>query len=126
MYIQINNLNRIVSWNLQESTIGSDSSVIKDITVPSGVDENNFFDYVWQSDNTLLLSPAPVVVVDNKIYLPQLRAIRDEMLTECDWRVAVSDYPYADLTAWLTYRQELRDFPSTYVPVESPVWPTSP
>jgi len=39
-----------------------------------------------------------------------LRRKRDELLMECDWRVA-PDYPHADQQAWVVYRQSLRDLP---------------
>jgi hypothetical protein len=43
------------------------------------------------------------------------RAVRDKMLAETDWRVAV-DAP-GDRDAWIDYRQQLRDLPA------DPNWP---
>ena len=40
-----------------------------------------------------------------------LRQIRDQKLSECDWR-ACSDVPLPD--NWKTYRQQLRDLPAQY------------
>lgn len=126
MYIQIDSSNRVASWNLKENSIGSDSPDIKEITNFVGVDENNFNEYVWQSDNTLLHSPLAEVEVDNRVSLDKLRKLRDAKLSESDWRVSVSDYPHSDSAAWITYRQELRDLPEGYTPTENPVWPTEP
>ena len=42
-----------------------------------------------------------------------LRQERDKKLTETDWRATV-DYPGSDQDEWKTYRQALRDLPSTY------------
>ena len=83
MNIQINDLGRVVSWNLQPNSIGADDSSIKEITVPSGVDETNFIDYVWQEDGSLLRSPLEITPIDdepdNKTHLAYL--------AETDWYV---------------------------------------
>ena len=61
-----------------------------------------------------------------------LREERDRRITETDWRATV-DYPGTDQTAWLTYRQALRDLPSTAEPqldeegnLTNVTWPTKP
>lgn len=61
----------------------------------------------------------------------RLRAERDAKLKESDWIVAVPDAPFTDTqkSAWITYRQALRDFPSTFttsVPENGVVWPAPP
>ena len=60
-----------------------------------------------------------------------LRAERDAKLKESDWIVAVPDAPFTDAqkSAWIAYRQALRDFPSTFttsVPENGVVWPAPP
>jgi len=61
-----------------------------------------------------------------------LREERDKRLAECDWR-ASSDLTIPD--AWKTYRQQLRDLPSSANPklnagysldLSSVTWPTKP
>ena len=58
--------------------------------------------------------------------LPHIRETRNQLMAMCDWRVM----PDSPLTAekraeWTTYRQALRDLPSTTELVR-PVWPTMP
>ena len=53
-----------------------------------------------------------------------LREKRDRILSQTDWR----DLPIHQGTnqeAWRTYRQQLRDMPSTTDP-SNPTWPTAP
>ena len=61
-----------------------------------------------------------------------LRQERDRRIAQTDWRATV-DYPGTDQTAWLTYRQALRDLPSTASPtldaegnLTNVTWPTKP
>lgn len=44
-----------------------------------------------------------------------LRIERDTRISKTDWRATI-DYPGTDQEAWLTYRQALRDLPSTQTP----------
>jgi len=64
--IQIDDSGRVVCWNLQSNSIGSGDTSIKEITVPSGVDESNFIDYIWQEDGSLLNNPLPIVSIDDE------------------------------------------------------------
>jgi hypothetical protein len=65
----------------------------------------------------------------------EIRDERDRLLTNSDW----TQFPDSPLTteqktSWATYRQELRDFPSTFlddngdllVTILTPTWPTEP
>lgn len=61
-----------------------------------------------------------------------LREERNRRLVETDWRATV-DYPGTDKEVWLTYRQALRDLPSTATPelnengqLTNVTWPTKP
>lgn len=54
----------------------------------------------------------------------QMRWHRDAFLAESDWAMA-SDAP-TDKEAWATYRQALRDFPSTWTPSETVEFPDPP
>jgi len=47
----------------------------------------------------------------NDVLIFELREKRNKLLQETDFRV-LPDYPHRD--KWLVYRQELRDFPSTW------------
>jgi len=59
------------------------------------------------------------------VSLDEVRSIRQSKLQESDWRM-LPDYNGADLEAWKTYRQALRDMPGTYTPTPNPVYPLSP
>jgi hypothetical protein len=61
-----------------------------------------------------------------------LRLERNRLISLTDWRVT-EDYPNADKEAWKTYRQALRDLPSTVDPqldengnLTNITWPLSP
>lgn len=56
--------------------------------------------------------------------LERMRIQRDKLLVESDW-TQVADAP-VDKQAWATYRQQLRDFPTTWVPVDVVVFPDTP
>ena len=56
-----------------------------------------------------------------------IRALRDGRLRGTDW-TRLDDAPLGPHTAaeWATYRQALRDLPSTYSRVSAVVWPNDP
>ena len=56
-----------------------------------------------------------------------MRSYRDNLLSACDW-TQVPDSPLTDAkkAEWATYRQALRDLPSTTTDFANPVWPTKP
>lgn len=54
----------------------------------------------------------------------RLRNRRNELLTASDWRM-IEDAPW-DKTAWATYRQSLRDLPSTVTNPADVVFPQPP
>ena len=56
--------------------------------------------------------------------LKNLRNQRNSLLFQSDWRDLPS-YPGSNQEAWRTYRQQLRDLPSTTDP-SNPTWPTAP
>ena len=57
----------------------------------------------------------------------QIRSQRDGQLSVSDW-TQIGDATLGDHTAeeWRTYRQALRDLPSTYSRVSAVVWPEDP
>lgn len=54
-----------------------------------------------------------------------VRTERNKLLTETDW-TQLPDIPTEVKESWQTYRQALRDIPSTYSSPENVVWPTKP
>ena len=65
----------------------------------------------------------PVVFKDN---LEGIRSRRGRLLAESDWTQS-ADSPLTDAKKqeWATYRQALRDLPTTADP-SNPTWPTKP
>ena len=42
-----------------------------------------------------------------------MRQERNQLLKDCDFRV-LPDYPFTNNEAWVSYRQDLRDFPALW------------
>jgi hypothetical protein len=58
--------------------------------------------------------------------MAQLRATRNALLLACDW-TQIADCTIPKKTEWTTYRQTLRDFPSTVSDARSTItWPHNP
>jgi hypothetical protein len=56
-----------------------------------------------------------------------VRTDRDQLLYGCDWtQIAGAPLDAADITAWATYRQALRDVPDDQTDPFAIVWPTPP
>ena len=75
----------------------------------------------YTANKYLIQNGAAVVRTD--LILTEVRANRDVLLDACDW-TQVADSPLSDskTTEWATYRQALRDLPST----DPIVFPTEP
>lgn len=78
---------------------------------------------------THIIDGEPVTITplaDPAAALSKIRAIRNTLLTNCDW-TQIPDAPLSlpQVSAWKVYRQALRDFPDTADP-ENPVWPVRP
>ena len=58
--------------------------------------------------------------------MTQLRGTRNQLLAACDW-TQIADCTISNKAEWATYRQALRDFPSTVADARLPVeWPHDP
>ena len=64
---------------------------------------------------------------DETRYERAMRFLRNDALRASDWTQS-NDSPLsdADKQAWATYRQQLRDFPSTWTPAETADFPDPP
>ena len=64
---------------------------------------------------------------DTDAWWAAIRAERNAKLAVCDW-TQIPDSPLdpADVAAWTTYRQALRDIPQTYADPAEVVWPAEP
>jgi hypothetical protein len=60
-------------------------------------------------------------------YWKKLRILRDGKLSKCDW-TQIPDVPLTEeqKTAWINYRQELRDLPGNTEDPKNPIWPPTP
>ena len=62
--------------------------------------------------------------VPDEWFVERMRLHRDRLLAESDW-TQLPDAP-VDRAAWATYRQGLRDFPSTWTPGPTVTFPVAP
>lgn len=75
--------------------------------------------------NGMTVEQAKTISYNNKI--KRLRELRDEKIAKSDWRANVDVASMSD--DWRTYRQALRDLPSTMTSwddFETFAWPTEP
>jgi len=120
-YIEINKENRVIGAYSQEPT--QEYKTNRGNTFIT-IDENDINISVISDyklvDGILVLEP-PLVSIE------ELRIIRNEKLLATDW-VSGGDVPQTIKDAWYSYRQALRDLPSTYTPttIENIEWPTKP
>ena len=71
---------------------------------------------------------AQLPIVEFDMAMADLRAKRNQLLTESDWTI-LPDSPIADKTAWQVYRQNLRDLTegiTTKEQANAVVFPTKP
>lgn len=98
---------------------------------------NNTF--TWEDDIALKPTDAEIeakrIELQNEAPMKKLRKERNIKLSQCD-KYSITDWPHASeevKQAWITYRQELRDLPSTSTPqldengeLTNVSWPTPP
>ena len=104
--------------------------------------KNNYYNTLkWSETNT---QPKPTLAeceaawqeIITEAPMKKLREERDNKLLETDKYTSIPDWPHASeevKQAWITYRQELRDLPSTSTPqldenseLTNVTWPTPP
>lgn len=71
-----------------------------------------------------LTTPLDPETVPDEWLVERMRLHRDRLLVESDW-TQLPDAP-VDRDAWATYRQALRDFPSTWTPGPTVTFPDKP
>lgn len=79
--------------------------------------------------NTTYYTPAQLQIMQSVPLDPMegIRVERNRLLYLCDWtQMSDAVLSNAAKTAWLTYRQALRDLPSKYTTPETVVFPTVP
>lgn len=117
-----------VTYNTTTGAISGWSS--KSRTPPTGYAEiqcNDFTEgYTYYDASTDTFS-GPTEAEQQATDLLSLRSERNALLSSCDW-TQVPDSPLTDAkkAEWATYRQALRDLPSTTTDFANPVWPSQP
>ena len=118
-----------VTYNITTGAISGWSN--KPRTPASGYAEVQSDDYIdqlhWYYDASTDTFSGPTDAEQDALYMQELRVRRNELLSQSDW-TQVSDSPLTDekKTEWATYRQALRDLPSTTTDFSNPVWPSQP
>lgn len=107
------------------------------------IESHDYTKLDWDASNsktkpTLEDLQSKVNVLDAAEPMKRLRFERDKLLVECDWVVTkAAETGVAETDAWKTYRQALRDLPSTQTPemeeepttqlgIKNVTWPTKP
>lgn len=107
------------------------------------IEDSDYTKLDWDASNsktkpTLEDLQSKVTALDAAEPMKRLRYERDRLLTECDWVVTkAAETGVAETDAWKTYRQALRDLPSTQNPeieaepttqlgIKNVTWPTKP
>lgn len=67
----------------------------------------------------------PTPADDHPQLWAEVRRLRDELLSSCDW-TQLPDVPEETKLKWQTYRQALRDITETYTLSSEVVWPLVP
>jgi hypothetical protein len=71
-----------------------------------------------------LTTPFDGDTIPDDYLMERMRLHRNRLLSESDW-TQTADAP-VDQAAWATYRQQLRDFPSTWAPGPTAEFPEPP
>jgi len=105
---------------------------------------NSDYDTLEWSEKNAIPKPtkedleSKLAVINAAEPMKRLRFHRDKLLQECDWVVTkATETGVAETDAWKTYRQALRDLPSTQTPemeaepttqlgIKNVTWPTKP
>jgi|AntAceMinimDraft_5_1070358.scaffolds.fasta_scaffold125588_2 hypothetical protein len=72
----------------------------------------NYESLVWNDKSIEKPKEAKLNELRESMLIEEMREKRNQLLKESDFR-ALPDYPNRD--RWLVYRQQLRDFPATWV-----------
>ena len=107
-------------------------------TSPFGITDDDYSTIQWMDSGnslpTIDVINAKIAELDAAEPMRLLREERFRLLSECDWTQG-ADVPNSIKTAWQTYRQALRDLPSSASPkldsnydldLTSVTWPTEP
>ena len=107
-------------------------------TSPFGITDDDYSTIQWMDSGnslpTIDVINAKIAELDAAEPMRLLREERFRLLSECDWTQG-ADVPNSIKTAWVTYRQQLRDLPASASPkldefyeldLSSVTWPSKP
>lgn len=119
----LSNISDLASFNIVE-VINTDQPTYNDDTQYLQELSPELVDGQWRQ-RWDVVSFGDDVIAKNAVMKGQnMRATRNELLTQCDW-TQLADSP-VDKTAWATYRQSLRDLPTQTGFPDNITWPTKP
>lgn len=90
-------------------------------------EENYSGEPYYRNGNFVDYTSEEIATLTEEYNLSTLREQRNNLLAQSDWTQS-PDSPLSDSkkTEWATYRQALRDLPSSNVDLENPIFPTKP
>ena len=111
-------MNTFTIYNLETGEIEHSTSTVAEINEVGLTEEQGIIEGDYQPNEDKLVAGEAVVRTDNVLEI--IRNKRNELLKESDW-TQVNDCPLSDSKKqeWATYRQELRDLPSTHQSVNN-------
>ena len=121
-------MNTFTVYDLATGQIEYSTTTVAAINEVGLQEGQGIIDGNYQANEHIIIDGKAVVRTDNILEI--LRLKRDALLTESDW-TQVNDSPLTDAkkTEWATYRQELRDLPSSHQSTtnfDDVVFPTQP
>lgn len=105
-------MNTFTIYNLETGEIEHSTTTVAEINEVGLLDEQGIIEGDYQPNEYKIVNGEAVIRTDNVLEI--LRNKRNELLRQSDW-TQVNDSPLSDSKKqeWATYRQSLRDLPST-------------
>jgi len=105
-------MNTFTIYNLETGEIEHSTTTVAEINEVGLLDEQGIIEGDYQPNEYKIVNGEAVIRTDNVLEI--LRNKRNELLKQSDW-TQVNDCPLSDSKKqeWATYRQSLRDLPST-------------
>ena len=105
-------MNTFTIYNLETGEIEHSTTTVAEINEVGLLDEQGIIEGDYQPNEYKIVNGEAIIRTDNILEI--LRNKRNELLTQSDW-TQVNDSPLSDFKKqeWATYRQSLRDLPST-------------
>jgi hypothetical protein len=121
-------MNTFTVYDLATGEIQYSTTTVAEINEVGLQEGQGIIEGNYQANEHIVVNGEAVARTDNILEI--LRLKRDALLTESDW-TQVNDSPLTDAkkTEWATYRQELRDLPSSHQSTtnfDDVVFPTQP